>query len=464
MMSDFTTAPDFRMSRRRAILFASAGAASCLIPKPLRAFTEESRAISNVTVIDGTGAVRRNQTVLLSGERIASIRESAGAAPPTGPQVVDGTGKFLVPGFWDMHIHLSVTRDSSLPTLLANGVTSVRDMGGSLSELIRWKTLIDSCAMSGPRIFLAGPIVNGKAFNAFQIAVANSDQARGAVTALKNAGVDFIKVHSAISREAYGGVVAECKRTGLHFAGHVPRVMNPAEVCAAGQQTVEHMGVLFDSTLLAGDREGTLSERIARFRKRGGASQLFATFAKNGTAFTPTIVIEKASVRMTEVSLAEGAAFVSKPSRQMVREVREKYSDYLKPESIATHEQEFEQTARVVEDAYRAGVTILAGTDHGAALTAPGFSLHEELALLVQWGRMPPMAAIQAATSSAARTLAQNDLGTIEPGKLADLVMLNANPLDDIRNTRTIDSVFCRGKQLDRQALDRLLEAARKSV
>jgi len=153
-------------------------------------------AITHVTVIDATGrSATPNMTVLISGERITQIDTSAEVSVPRGAQVVNGAGKFLIPGLWDAHVHLSWTTASALPVLIANGVTTVRDMGGRLSELDDWRTKIVTGILVGPRILRAGPILNGQKFNQYQMVSGNPDETRGVIRALKETGVDFIKVH-----------------------------------------------------------------------------------------------------------------------------------------------------------------------------------------------------------------------------------------------------------------------------
>lgn len=198
-------------------------------------------ALTNVSVINGTGGLRQDQTVVLRHDRIAAVGSAASVRVPRDAQVFPARGRFLIPGLWDMHVHLSVARASALPVLIANGVTAVRDMGGLLDELDRWRAGIERGVLAGPRIFRAGPMVNGKAFNNLQIALEDASEARGAVRALQKSGADFIKIHAAISRDAYFAVAAECKRLGIRFSGHIPRVINPEEASDAGQASLEHL-------------------------------------------------------------------------------------------------------------------------------------------------------------------------------------------------------------------------------
>jgi hypothetical protein len=200
-------------------------------PKERGSHSPSTTACTHVTVIDGS--VSEDQTVVFSGDRITVVGPSSLTSVPAGARIIDGRGQFLIPGLWDCHAHLSYFKQSALPVLLANGVTSVRDMGGLLDEVYRWKTETNSGIRPGPRIFCAGPMLNGKVFNEYQVAVTDAAEARGAVRVLKNANVDFIKVHAAISREAYLGVQSECKEHGLRYVGHIPRRAVNAGACGS---------------------------------------------------------------------------------------------------------------------------------------------------------------------------------------------------------------------------------------
>ena len=445
----------------RRTFFLSPVFSPILLPS-VNAATATTLALTNVTVIDGTGAVQQEQTVVVKGDRIAEMASAARVRVPRDAHVFPGRGRFLIPGLWDMHVHLSVSGASALPVLLANGVTGVRDMGGLLDELDRWRTGIEDGVLAGPRIFRAGPIVNGKVFNNLQIAVGNAAEARGAVTALQKSGVDFIKVHAAIGRDAYFGVVETCKQLGIRFAGHLPRAIGPAEASDAGQASLEHLDTLFDGTLAVGVNPNDVSDLIERFQTNG-APELFARFAKNQTSFTPTLVIERAGIHLQEQQPAGHDSYISRSARTMTQQMRTKYKDLFTPEYVAQQERQLHASLPLIGLMHRAGVRLLIGTDMGSGLLAPGYSLHDELALLVEAG-VPPMDVLRAATQAPANLLGRDDLGTIQEGKLADLVLLDANPLEDIRNTTKIRAVVSGGKILDRAALDALLRAGERAA
>jgi imidazolonepropionase-like amidohydrolase len=437
---------------RRTLLFSAA--LGPFLPAAPAAQAPATLALTSVSVIDAAGP-RPNQTVIVQGDRILTVGNTAEVPVPRTTRRLACPGKFLIPGLWDMHVHLSVARPGALPLLVANGVLGVRDMGGSLNEIDAWQAAIRGRIMAGPRIFRAGPMLNGKSFNEFQIAVENASEAKGAVRALHNSGVDFIKVHAAIGRDAYFGVADECRKLGMTFAGHLPRVITPEEASDAGQGTLEHLGTLFDGTAAAGLAPEQLRETILRFRDQG-APELFARFARNGTYFTPTLAIERASLHLTAPPPSPHDKYIATQARKLTREMLAKYKDVFTPEFIATQHRQLDATVPLVRVLHESGALLLTGTDTGSSLLAPGFSLHEELAMLADAG-VPPLDVLKAATSNPAKLFKLEDRGTVQQGKLADLVLLNASPLENIRNTQKISAVVCRGELLERPALDALL-------
>jgi imidazolonepropionase-like amidohydrolase len=373
--------------------------------------------VTGVTVVDGTGSPpQRDRTVIIIGDRIEAIVD-AKAAIPKAARTVSARGKFLIPGLWDMHVHL---RERDLPVLAAYGVTGVRDMGNILSDVDAWRARINAGVLIGPKVLRVGPILNGKAFGPVQVAITNDVEARAAVRLLKQVGVDAIKIHSALPREAYFALADEAKKQSIRFVGHVPPWITIEEASDAGQASIEHMEMLFDrSTPVKGEY----------------ALDVFARLVKNNTAYTPGLVAFRGS---TDAANIDPGLLAKSPE---IASVRKKI---------------FAQFLELVGAMNRAGVNLMAGTDLGVKWISPGLTLHEEIALLVDAG-LTPMQALQAATRNPARFLGVN-AGTAEPGKIANLVLLDANPLEDIRNTRRIYGVILNGKYFDRAQLDKLLQ------
>jgi imidazolonepropionase-like amidohydrolase len=404
-------------------------------------------SITHVGVVDvAEGRVEPETTVVVREGRIAVV-EPQGSPDETG-DVVDGSGKFLIPGLFDMHVHLSWTTASALPVLVANGVTSVRDMGGRLAELDAWRARIEAGLVTGPRLWRAGPMLNGKSFNEFQLVVGSASESRGVVRVLKHVGVDFVKTHRQTSRDAYFALLDEAREQGLPLVGHIPMEVKPEEASDAGQYTVEHTETLFEGTFSAAVGDQPWPPALRRFRAEEG-ERLFARFVENGTVVTPTLV--------PWASVLEAAGELSPDSAYVAASLKESAPPRMSDPDLAEWEELFPEFLEVVRQMHRAGVTLLAGTDI-ASTRIPGFTLHRELELLVEAG-LTPVEALRAATVNGARALdADDDLGTVEPGKLADLVLLGGNPLDDIRNTQRIEAVVVRGRLLGRKDLDGLLE------
>lgn len=404
----------------------------------------QSLAITHVTVIDVNGGPSRNDTtVVIRNGRIGGI----GVAVPDKIAVLDGRGKFLIPGLFDMHVHLCWTKETALRLLIANGVTTVRDLGGTLTELDAWRTKIAEGTLVGPRIYRAGPILNGQKFNKYQMVSGNPDETRGVVHALKEAGVDFIKVHRRTVRESYFAAIDEAKKQGLDLIGHIPMTVTPEEASDAGQITIEHVATIFEGTFAASmPKDQKTSDAIGLWRSEHGDA-LFQRFAKNHTIFDPTLAPYNPDSwnrgprdRYVALSLRNEAEKRARPS----------------PEEITEFKATFAEFEKVVGQANRNGVTIIAGTDI-AAERVPGFFLHDELAALVEAG-LTPLQALQAATINAARVLHNtDDFGSVDTGKVADLVLIDGDPLADIHNTQRIFAVILGGKVFRRNDLDELL-------
>lgn len=425
--------------------------------------SSKATVLIHATIIDGTDApAQSGMTLIVDGKRITALGKDGSVPLPTNAQVIEATGKVVIPGLWDMHVHLSYTKASALPALVANGVTGVRDMGGLLRELDEWRVKIESGVMVGPRIVRSGPVLNGRQFGFQQFAVMNESEARGAVRALHKAGVDCIKVHRAISRAAYFGAVDECKKLELPLVGHIPNTVTPIEASDAGQASMEHVATLLDGTFSAEHKDEPFAMALERFGRESAAS-LFARFASNGTAFTPTLVSHRMVTQFGRAKPNERDKYVSRSSQKTAADLLARDKDQLTPEFYERMEQQFKAALPLVKLMQQVGVRVLAGTDLATAGTYPGFDLHDELALMVEAG-LTPMQALQSATRNAVEFLKLPDTGIIAVGKTADLVLLDANPIENIRNTHKIRAVIVGGRLLDRNTLDGLLRDAEQAA
>jgi imidazolonepropionase-like amidohydrolase len=424
----------------------------------LLAGQDQPLALSGVTVIDATGQPPQlDMTVLISGGRIAGISPTNAVKLPPGTRIEDCTGKFLIPGLWDMHVHLSGASDLDAQLFAANGVTSIREMGGNLVTIDWLRRSIDRGTLAGPRVFRAGPFVDGlKPGLADRLVPSSAEEGRDAVRYLKQLGVDFIKVHTGVPRSAYLASMDEAKKQGIAVAGHFPLEVTPVEASNAGQRTIEHMSVLAEKRatelMNGGMSMAQVSEVVA-----GEMPELFRTMARNTTWIDPTFVAMRESAYHQEIAARpDDRRKYIPPSvkRGWDRMFPAKQED---PKTRAIRAELFQTQLTWAAKMKDVGVRFIAGTDTGIPDTYSGFSLHEELGLLVKAG-FTEMEALQAATRNAATVMGQaTTLGTVEVGKYADLVILDANPLADVANTTRIHAVVMGGRILLRDALDTLL-------
>lgn len=447
----------------------------------------QTLVLEHVTVIDVAGMrAKPDQTVAIEGERILRIGPSKHIDVPNNARLVDAHGLYLIPGLWDMHVHIWETK-RTFPMFIANGVTGVRNTGGHLDELKTWREQTASGGLLGPRMIICGPVVDGPnpSHPDHSIVVSSAAEGRAAVDFLKKNGADFVKVYDGVPREAYFAIVDEAKKQRIPFVGHVPESIQNSEASNAGQASIEHLGLILEEVSTNNDEirkiratpvksPAEYPARIARqleLAVEGFASQklaeLAALYAKNGTWQDPTLVSTNVVAHAKDASFAKDPRLVYVPSaeRESWSPENNMFVKFSPPEYWVQRNAEFREKLAVVGELHRAGVPFLAGTDSGGVpYTYPGLSLHDELVFLVQAG-FTPMEALQTATLNPAKFLGLSDqLGTITAGKQADLVLLEANPLDDIHNTQKIRAVVVRGCYLDRAALDELLAYAKSAV
>ncbi|MBL8177300.1 MAG: amidohydrolase family protein [Bryobacterales bacterium] len=388
--------------------------------------------IRNVMYIDvASGSAPYRTNVWIAGGRVQA--QGALVRAPAGAQLLDGSGKYLMPGLWDAHFHL--IRDDSDPRpalrqLLEHGITSVRDMGSVPQSIVSLRDAIAAGKVDGPRLMVAGAMLDGppsKAGSTMLIA-AGAAQATAEVQRMAALRVDFIKVQQNLSQDAYAAVTAKANAEKLPVMGHVPDSLTVSEAIQAGQRTVEHLtGVL----VACSSRESELRERIAKgvpavdFGPVGETGRLaLDSYSEQKAAqmfrqwkdayFVPTLVWEK--------------AFLLAPSTRR------------RPETAAMMKEYWSKGIALVRAMHRAGLRFVAGTDGGDNFTRPGSALHQELELLVEAG-LTPLDALRAATVHAAAMMGRQ----LPP---SDFVLLGANPLDDIRNTRLVEAVIVNGRRM----------------
>lgn len=447
----------------------------------------------HVTLIDGTDrGPQADMSVAIEGSKIVAVGPSRSLRAVDSASRIDGTGMFVIPGLWDNHVHLRPYYEHAFPLFLANGVTTIRDVGDDIGRVGYLRQEIQYGRLLGPRLLIAGPTLDApEVVNAVpegRAAVPTPKAALIWVDSLAKLEVDLFKVHSDTPRQAYLAILARAKELKIPVAGHIPDSISPQEAIEAGQRTIEHDFRIGFANSPKGRGIGIAAlAELDRYRKKSGSKFSFleafrirlaaedsvrahydsataAAFAKDAARsqvwFDPTLAVLETQLRVNE------------PALRMVPELKYAtkealaFEDGLPPDPHPTDAMIAAGRARFAgildttfRELVRAKAKFLAGTDVPVMPLVPGFSLPHELELLVDMG-LTPLEAIQAASRNGAQAAGRDDLGTIEAGKSADMVVLGADPLARVGNVRAVQMVVVRGKMLDRATLDRMLRDA----
>jgi imidazolonepropionase-like amidohydrolase len=442
--------------------------------------------VRNATTVDvQTGSLRPAQTVIIEGTRTKTMGEAAQLATPKGARIVDGTGKFLIPGLWDMHVHATgpgVDR-LFLPVLVANGVTGVREMFGTF----RWYADARAMAKRGeivmPRLVGSGHILDGKPQIWQSVEVADAAQARHAVDSLARGGAAFIKVYSRLTPDEFRAIADEAKKHNLSFAGHVPTLVSVDEALSLGMASIEHLQMFttacssqeeaFRSALLDAvaspkgwDSAGVISRlQLPMLRQtfdRERCTALAKRVAASNTWMVPTVVVLHSTTHLDDPSLRNDPRLQYIP--EFFKTGWNPANDFrfraVTPEGWAARKRIFDEQLSILRILHDAGAKFLAGTDLSNPYLYPGFSLYDELTYLTKNG-FSNLEALQTATINPARFLnATDSLGTIAEGTVADLVLLDANPLVDIANVARVHAVIANGVLIDAARRQQILKNA----
>ena len=378
-------------------------------------------AITHVTIVDvERGRLLPDRTVLVYGTRIQRVDSAPRVDLPPRAQTVDGTGRFLIPGLWDMHVHLDDARTAG--QLLSWGITRARVMSGGLDETLALRDQFLTQPLRGPGLLVVGLALRGPqspADSGLEV-IRTADAGRRVVDSLSARGVDFIKVHEGLPREAWFAIARAARQHDIPLTGHVPLELTPEEVADSGLGSIEHLEFLPDRCLVLFDS----TARATRAPLPAGCGpaeleQLLEHLHRNGVWLDPTIGSFRVFAPRQWPSILTGFADVA----GLIRET---------------------------------GIPVLAGTDLGTTGIVPGESLHDELALLVESGFSPAEALRAAIWNPAIFLGAADSIGKVDSGYLADLVLLKGNPLSDINNTRQIVGVIRAGRFLSPAVLDSL--------
>lgn len=428
----------------------------------------EILAITGVAIVDPSGrdSIAHDQVIVISNGRILAVGTRSAVHVPSEARVVNGAGKFVIPGLWDSHVHFMNAGIAALAVLLANGVTTVREMGGYIDSTRAWQKRMVAGTLDGPRIVTPGPILESPQYLQgvrdrseragsqlaarvlpYRISVGSASEAKAAIDSLMKLRVDFVKIRTVANAPSYYAILREAHIAGLKVAGHPPGVVSSAVAADSGQDDIEHALYLFSQ-----------AEREERTRK----------FLARGTWYTPTLVVSRAAAISGDSAnrLIFGAETMRQDPRRAYAspwligwwrmQVDERMADTGSATALQSR-RGFASSMEEVRQFHAAGVRILAGTDAGSVLVYPGPSLHEELQLLVESGFSPREALWSATAGPAQFARLDGALGRVAVGYEADLVLLDANPLTDIRNTRRIAIVVRSGRVYDRAALDAML-------
>ncbi|UOQ97972.1 amidohydrolase family protein [Hymenobacter sp. 5317J-9] len=445
--------------------------------------------INHVTLVDvATGQLTPNQVVAISRGKIVEV-QTADKDSYAAKQYVNGNGRYLIPGLWDMHVHfrggdsLAAANKKSLALFLAHGVTTVRDCGGDLTpSVLQWRADMDAGRYAGPRIFTSGPKIDGpKAYWPGSLEVETPAQINKALDSLQRLRVDFVKIYdSKISGEAYLNTIRQAQRRGMKTSGHMPYSVKLGDAVKRGLDATEHLYYVFKACSSKEDSLTALVRASLNTPKPLGlfavlpavydtyspaaAARIFKLMAKHKTAAVPTLHIGKTLTELPENDHARDTLLAYIDPKIQATYARRLNSAKQQPLATQQFSRKLEtKFMSLVPQMQAAGVPLLAGSDSGPfnSFIYPGASLQDEVILLVQAG-LTPLQALQAATVNGARFMGVADrTAAIAVGKDADLVLLTANPLENIANIRHIDAVISRGRAYPAAALTNMLRAIR---
>ena len=473
-------------------LAAALALALMLFVVPARADEVVFRHVTVVDVVEGR--LVRDQVVRVAGTRIVEVVPAASARIPKATRVVDARGKFLIPGLWDMHTHLLGGVPPGCPEvtfalMVAHGITGIREVGSFLDFLYSWRAEVESGRIVGPRIVGTGQLVDGvpTVYPGISIVARTPENARQTVNILAVRGAEFVKAYENLSRDAFFALVEQAKKDRLPVVAHVPLAVLAGDASDAGVRSFEHLRNI--EFACSRESDTLLAERIAALEAGAGrigselrteihsgqrkraldtydperCTALLRKFAANGTWQTPTLFLNMREVRRPDLRDDVRAALRWVPNRQRTEwEAWTKRVSDLKPEATAWMKRWADWEVQLVRRMNEEHVGLLAGTDVATPWTIPGVALHEELLALVEAG-LTPLESLRTAALNPARYFEKtSEFGAVAPGMIADLVLINGDPLSDIRNVRRISGVVANGRYLDRAALDAMIATAER--
>lgn len=416
----------------------------------------ETTVFVNVNVIPMTAEiVLTEQSVVVQSGKITRIGHVDTVPVPKGAEVVDGTDRFLMPGLAEMHAHVTGTDTAQIERLvtlfIANGVTTIRGMLGRYEHLAL-RERFASGEVFGPRFITSGPSLNGRS-------VSGPLDAAKQVIEQHAAGYDFVKVHPGLDAEEFAALARTANEIGIPYAGHVPVAAGVRQALQLKMATIEHLDGYFAALLPAssggaGGYGGFFDVMLAKELDASQIPALATATAAAGTWNVPTQVLVEQLIDATsviELKRRPEMRYVSASDLDSWVAAKQKQSSE-RGFDLETATRAIELRRRIVLELHRSGAGLLLGSDAPQVFNVPGFSIHRELVALVAAG-LTPYEALRTGTVAVAEFLKSNT-GIVAEGKQADLILLNANPLLDIRNSKRIHGVMLRGHWLSRRELD----------
>lgn len=390
------------------------------------------------TLIDGTGRPPiTNSAVVIQGDRIIAAGRRSEITVPTGARVVDAGGKYILPGLWDMHSHLYQVEFG--PAYLAAGITTARDVGNDIEFGTSLRDAAKQGLGLGPRLFLAGYIDGKNDFHSFDVQAGTPAEARAAVQAYKNAGFEQIKIRDHVKLDILKVITAEAHRLGMTVTGHVPKGMNALQAVEAGMDQISHLNFVMSGFFPKEDRNDM---QLSIDLNSPDSKNALRIFKEHSTVIDDTLAVLELMIRPKNMPIQSFEPGMATVAPELIEQIDKKGAPAEQAEGIRLV---MDTLIKTIGALHRAGVPIVAGTDVGV----PGHTLHRELELYVKAG-MTPMEAIQAATLTPARVMkVEKEVGTIEPGKRADILILAGDPLENISNIRKTQSVVTQGRLFD---------------
>jgi len=458
------------------------------LSKTKSAYSGDVTLIKNVTVIDAVNDIRRDVDVLVEGSMISKIENSINRE--NGVSQVDGTGKFLIPGLWDSHVHLTFEPDlmsTMFDLFIVNGITSVRDTGGKMHLVKPMKEQADSDPNTYPRVKIAGPLLDGmpRVYDGSTPQIPDISQGLNSVEevnekidALVLEGVDLLKAYEMLSPELYKAVLKRAKKHGLKVTGHIPLSMTVQQAASEGLASIEHMRNLEMSMAKNAD-EILIERKQLLLNKKDTSGYGLRSYMHNTYRHASVKIIDDSRKRDVLNSLRDNNTWQVPTLALVLSSELDIFSDSEWHQTFqylpATMEEMWLENAGLIasrspdnknqpymnwasgmiRDFLDNDIGVMAGTDCPIFFLTPGFSLHRELETLVEQANMTPKEALYASTVRPAQYFNMDDkLGTVEEGKIADLILLDKNPLENIRNTTSINAVFKNGNLFDSDKLD----------